>query len=77
VPRLYNEDQLHYEKVKKESTGRQPVERCRCEKLVAEARDSLGKQSKGNVRCWKLLPSSTVKTVTENISPYVIVILKL
>jgi hypothetical protein len=77
MPRLYNEDQLHYERYERESTGRQTVESCSCEKLrsfVAEARDSLETQRKGNVCCWKLLPSSTVKNVTENISLYVIVI---
>jgi hypothetical protein len=38
----------------------------RSEKLVAEARDSSGTQRKGNVHRWKPLPSSAVKTVTEN-----------
>jgi hypothetical protein len=48
----------------------------RSEKLVAEAGGSLGTQRKGNVCCWKLLPSSAVKTVTEDTSRSVIVIYK-
>jgi hypothetical protein len=31
---------------------------CCCEKLVAEARESLGTQRKGNIRHWKPLPSN-------------------
>jgi hypothetical protein len=34
------------------------------QKLVAEAGDSSETQKKGNVRRWKMLPSSAVKTVT-------------
>jgi hypothetical protein len=48
----------------------------RCEKLVAEAGDSLGTQRKGNIHSWMPLPSSTVNTVTENRSLCVIVICK-
>jgi hypothetical protein len=33
----------------------------------AEAGDSSGTQRKGNVHHWKLLPSSAVKTMTENV----------
>jgi multidrug resistance efflux pump len=46
----------------------------RTEKLVAEAGYSSGTQRKGNVHCWKPLPSNAVKTVTENTSLFVIVI---
>jgi hypothetical protein len=48
----------------------------RSEKLVAEAGDSFGTQRRGNARRWKPLPSSAVKTMTENISPWVVVICK-
>jgi hypothetical protein len=44
---------------------------------VAKAGDSSGTQRKGNVHCWKTLPSNAVKTVTENTSLCVIVICKL
>jgi hypothetical protein len=44
---------------------------------VAETGDSLGTQRKENVHCWKPLPSSAVKTVTENVSLFVIVICKM
>jgi hypothetical protein len=46
----------------------------RGENLVAEAVDSSRAQKTGNVHCWKPLPSSEVKTVTENSSLCVIVI---
>jgi hypothetical protein len=45
VPGLYNEDY---------AVGRS-------EKLVAEVGDSSGTQRKGNVRCWKLLPSNGLR----------------
>jgi hypothetical protein len=41
---------------------------------VAEARGSSGNQRKRNVRLWKPLPSSAVKTVTDNTSLCMIVI---
>jgi hypothetical protein len=34
------------------------IVRCCCEKLVAEAGDSSGNQKKGDVLCWKPLPSN-------------------
>jgi hypothetical protein len=37
---------------------------CCCERLVAEAGDSLGSQRKGNGCCWKLLPSKGIEDVT-------------
>jgi hypothetical protein len=37
---------------------------CCCEKLVAEARDSLGTQRNKNVCHWKLLPSNGSENVT-------------
>jgi hypothetical protein len=43
---------------------------------VAEVRDSSGTHRKGNVHCWKPLPSSSVKTVTENTSLCVTMICK-
>jgi hypothetical protein len=44
------------------------VVNCCCYKLVAEAGDSSGTQSKGNVRCWKLLPSNGSEDVTGDTS---------
>jgi hypothetical protein len=41
---------------------------------VTEVEDSSGIQGKGNARRWKPLPSSAVKTVTQNTSMCVIVI---
>jgi hypothetical protein len=74
VPRLYNNDQsVRVESL--ESVYKQSVESC-SEKLVAAAGDSSGNQAKGNVRRWKPLPSSAVKTVTENTSLCVAVICK-
>jgi hypothetical protein len=43
---------------------------------VAEAGDSSETQRKGKVCCWKLLPSSAVKTMAENTSLCVIAICK-
>jgi hypothetical protein len=48
----------------------------RSEQLVAEAGDSTGTLRKGNVHRWKLLPSSAVKTVTENTILCMLVICK-
>jgi hypothetical protein len=39
-----------------------------------EAGDSLGMQRKGNVRCWKPLPSNGIEAVTVDISLCVYVI---
>jgi hypothetical protein len=41
---------------------------CCCEKLVAEAGDSVGTQRKGNVRHWKPLPSNGSEDVTVDTS---------
>jgi hypothetical protein len=65
VPRLYNEDHLS------RSAGRQ------LRVSVAETGNISGTQRKGNVRCWKPLPSNAVKTVTENASLCGIVIYKM
>jgi hypothetical protein len=46
---------------------------CCCEKLVAEARNSLGTQGKGNVHRWKPLPSIGSEGVTVNTSACIIV----
>jgi hypothetical protein len=46
------------------------------EKLVAEKVDSLETQNKGNACHQKPLPSSMVKTVTENTNLFVTVICK-
>jgi hypothetical protein len=35
-----------------------------CEKLIAEARNNSGTQTKANVCCWKPLPSNNKKDVT-------------
>jgi hypothetical protein len=43
------------------------VSRC-CEKLVAEARDSLRTQRKGNINYWKPLPSNSSEDVTVDTS---------
>jgi hypothetical protein len=43
---------------------------------VLEAGDSLGTQRKGNICCWKPLPSCSVKIMTDITSLYVIVICK-
>jgi uncharacterized protein (DUF3084 family) len=48
----------------------------RSEKLIAKGGDSSGTQRKGNIRRWKPLPSSAVKTIIENTSLCVIVICK-
>jgi hypothetical protein len=74
----------HYQSVRVDSESRECLESDsqlrvaaeRSEKLVAEVGGSSGTQSQGNVHCWKSLPSSAVKTVTENISMCVIVICK-
>jgi hypothetical protein len=47
------------------------------QKLEAEASDSSETRRKGNVCRWKPLPSSTVKTLTEKTTLYVIVICKM
>jgi hypothetical protein len=54
--------------VSQEIVCRQAGSQLRNGKLVAEARDSSGTKRKGGVHCWKPLPSSTVKTATENTS---------
>jgi hypothetical protein len=65
----------HYDGVETKSAGSQ-LRVVRSEKLVVEARDSSGTHRKGNVCRRKFLPSSTVKTMTENTSPCVTVICK-
>jgi hypothetical protein len=81
VPRLCNENQLPLTnspsrvRVERESAGSQ-LRSCCCENLVAETWDSSGTQRKRNVRRWKPLPSSALKTVTENTSLCVILIFK-
>jgi hypothetical protein len=83
VPRLYNEDQLPLrvsksrERESLQADSQLRVPDVRSEQLVAEAGYSSGTQRKGNVRRWKPLPSSAVKTVTENTSLCAIVICKL
>jgi hypothetical protein len=47
-----------------------------CENLEDGAGNSLGNQRKGKARRWKPLPSSAVKTMTENTSLCVTVICK-
>jgi hypothetical protein len=89
VPRLYNEDQLPFVvspgRVRVESLERNGDRRVESESLqsvsqlrvaVAEVEDSSRTQRKRNVHCWKPLPSSTVKTVTETTGRCVIVISK-
>jgi hypothetical protein len=80
LPRLCNEDQLPLpvsKSVERESVGRQlRVVVVRSEKMVAEAGDISGTQRKGDIHRWKPLPSSAVKTVTENTSLCVLVICK-
>jgi hypothetical protein len=66
-----------YERMERESADRQSIESCSCENLVAEAGDSSGKQTKGNVRRWKPLPSKVMKIVTDNTSLCVTVICKM
>jgi hypothetical protein len=44
------------------------VVRCCYEKLVAEVGDSSRTQRKGNVRCWKLLPSNDSEDVNVDTS---------
>jgi hypothetical protein len=76
VPRLFNENQLQLRVSReRETVGRESV--VRSEKPVAEAGDISGTQRKGNVLRWKPLPSSAVKTVTENTSLCVIMICKM
>jgi hypothetical protein len=58
VPRFYNQDQLAVAVSELEDCCGSLVVICCCEKLVAEARDRSGTQSKGNVRRWKSLPSN-------------------
>jgi hypothetical protein len=55
--------------IERESAGSQ----LRSERLATEAANSLGTQRKGNVHCWKPLPSGTEKTMAENICLCVIV----
>jgi hypothetical protein len=43
---------------------------------VAEAGNRLGTLREQHIHCWKPLPSSTVKTMTENTGQCVIVIFK-
>jgi hypothetical protein len=62
---------LAYEGVERVSAGRESVE-----KLVAEAGYSSETQKKCDVRRWKPLLGSAVKTVTENVTLCVIVISK-
>jgi hypothetical protein len=47
-----------------------------CEKVIAGAGDSLGTQRKGNIRCWKQLPSNGSKDVTVYTSVCVCVTVK-
>jgi hypothetical protein len=48
----------------------------RIEKFLAEVGDRSGTQSKRNVHHWKTLPSTALKTVTENTRQCVTVICK-
>jgi hypothetical protein len=86
VPELYNNDQLSVSpsrvRVKSLEESRQKER----ESLQAESQfrvaeteggDSSGTQRKGNVHRWKPLPSSAVKTVTDNTSLCVILISKI
>jgi hypothetical protein len=73
VPRLSNEDQLELSV----SQSREGLcNQMRIEKLVAEAMSISRTRKKGNVRCWKPLPSNAVNTMTENIILCVIVFCK-
>jgi hypothetical protein len=56
VPRYNKQDKLGAEV--NEEIGGELVVICCCKKLIAEARDSSGTQRKGNVICWKPLPSN-------------------
>jgi hypothetical protein len=58
VPRCYKQDKLGVARSQLENRWGSDVVSCCCEKLVAEAGDSSGTQRKGNVRCWKPLPSN-------------------
>jgi hypothetical protein len=49
---------------------------CCCEKLVAEARDSLGTQKKGNIYHWKLLPNNSSEDMIVDTCVSVCVIVK-
>jgi hypothetical protein len=64
VPRCYKHDKLVAEQL--EGCGSAIVSFC-SEELVAETGDSSGTQSKGNVRCWKPLPSNSTEDVTMGI----------
>jgi glycerophosphoryl diester phosphodiesterase len=66
VSRLSQE--LVCRRVCSQSVSKLRVAVVRSEKLVAEAGDSLGTQRRRNAHHWKPLPSSTMKTFTENIS---------
>jgi hypothetical protein len=86
MSRLHNKDQLPLpvspSTVRVQSPEKSLETVCRqtvsweLQKLVADRGDSLGTQRMGNVRRWKPLPSSIVKTVTENTSLFETVICK-
>jgi hypothetical protein len=60
VPSLYKEDQLPL-RMSRDRVCKQTLSREL--RLVTEAGDSSGTQSKRNVQSWKPLPSNAVKTV--------------